>query len=160
MDFSSLGYAETTTPQLIMLVRLGVAAILGGLVGFERESHAAAGFRTHILIATAACLFTLLAFEIFHLSDVTDAGQSDPIRAIEAVTAGNAFLGAGAIFQARGSIQGLTTAAGMWLAGAVGITCAMGFYVIALCVALVAVAVLALLRPFTHGKLERSEGGD
>lgn len=153
MDFSSLGYAETTTPQLTMLFRLGVAAVLGGLVGFERESHAAAGFRTHILIATAACLFTLLAFEIFHLSDVADAGQSDPIRAIEAVTAGIAFLGAGAIFQARGSIQGLTTAAGMWLAGAVGVACAMGFYVIGLAVALVAVAVLAFLRPFTHGKI-------
>lgn len=153
MDFSSLGYAETTTPQLTMLFRLGVAAVLGGLVGFERESHAAAGFRTHILIATAACLFTMLAFEIFHLSDVADAGQSDPIRAIEAVTAGIAFLGAGAIFQARGSIQGLTTAAGMWLAGAVGVACAMGFYVIGLAVALVAVAVLAFLRPFTHGKI-------
>lgn len=158
MDLSSLGYVETSTSQLIILVRLGIAAVLGGVVGFERESHAAAGFRTHILIATAACLFSLLAFEIFHLSDVTDTGQSDPIRAIEAVTAGIAFLGAGAIFQARGSIQGLTTAAGMWLAGAVGVACAMGFYLIAVCVALLAVAVLAFLRPFTHEKQsERSD---
>src|SRR5690606_9235330 len=128
----------------------GVAAILGGAIGFERENHAAAGFRTHILVATAACLFTLLTFEIFHLSDVVETGRSDPIRSIEAVTAGIAFLGAGAIFQSRGSVQGLTTAAGMWLAGAVGVGVALGYYGIAAAVSLLAVLVLAILRRITH----------
>jgi putative Mg2+ transporter-C (MgtC) family protein len=152
MDLSGIGFVETTTPQHILLIRLAFAAILGGAIGFERESHAAAGFRTHILIATAACLFTLLAFEIFHISDVFSTGQSDPIRAIEAVTAGIAFLGAGAIFQSRGSVQGLTTAAGMWLAGAVGVTVALGYYFVALGVSVFAVIVLAALRAFTRGK--------
>ena len=150
MDLSGIGFVETSTPQHILLIRLVFAAILGGVIGFERESHGPAGLRTHILIATAACLFTLLAFEIFHLSDVISTGQSDPIRSIEAVTAGIAFLGAGAIFQSRGSVQGLTTAAGMWLAGAVGLAVALGYYVIALAVALLAVIVLAVLRAFTH----------
>lgn len=150
MDLSAIGLVDTVTPQYIMLIRLLIAAVLGGVVGFEREDHAAAGLRTHILIATAACLFTLLAFEIFHLSDVEVTGRADPIRAIEAVTAGIAFLGAGAIFQSRGSVQGLTTAAGMWLAGAVGVASALGYYFIALAVALLAVVVLALLRPFSH----------
>ncbi len=147
---SGLGYVETSTPQHILLLRLGLAAVLGGIIGYERESHGSAGLRTHILIATAAGLFTILAFEIFHLSDVVSTGQSDPIRSIEAVTAGIAFLGAGAIFQSRGSVQGLTTAAGMWLAGALGVAAALGYYGIAVAVALFAVVVLAALRAFTH----------
>ena len=150
MDLSAIGYVETSTPQHILLLRLGFAAILGGAIGYERESHAAAGFRTHILIATAACLFTLLAFEIFRLSEVISTGRSDPIRAIEAVTAGIAFLGAGAIFQSRGSVQGLTTAAGMWLAGAVGVAVALGYYLIAVAVSVFAVIVLEVLRHLTR----------
>lgn len=150
----SVGYVETATAQPILLLRLLFAAILGGVIGYERQSHASAGLRTHILIATAACLFTLLAFEIFHLSDVVNNGQADPIRSIEAVTAGIAFLGAGAIFQSRGSVKGLTTAAGMWLAGALGVTVALGYYLVALAVALLAVLVLALLRAFGHHDTE------
>lgn len=157
MDFSNIGLVETTTPQHVMLIRLLVAALLGAMIGFEREAHSlAAGLRTHILIATAACLFTLLTFEIFHMSDVVSSGRADPIRAIEAVTAGIAFLGAGAIFQQRGSVQGLTTGAGMWLAGAVGVATALGYYVIALSVSLLAVLVLATLRAFAH----KVVGGD
>jgi len=152
MDLSVIGLVETSTPQHILLFRLFFAALLGGAIGFEREAHAAAGLRTHILIATAACLFTLLAFEIFHLSDVISTGRADPIRSIEAVTAGIAFLGAGAIFQSRGSVQGLTTAAGMWLAGAVGVAVALGYYFIALAVSIMAVIVLAVLRHFTENK--------
>lgn len=152
MDHSVIGFAETATPQHIILIRLLIAAVLGGAIGYERESHAAAGFRTHILIATAACLFALLAFEIFHLSDVVETGRADPIRAIDAVTAGIAFLGAGAIFRSRGSVQGLTTAADMWLAGAVGVTVALGFYLIAVAVAVLDLVVLAVLRHLTRGK--------
>ena len=78
------------------------------------------------------------------------AQGTDPIRAVEAVTAGIAFLGAGAIFQTRGTVQGLTTAAGMWLAGAAGIAIALGYYVIALGVAVLAIIVLAMLRKLSH----------
>ena len=104
MDWAStFGYVETYTPQHIILTRLLIAAILGALIGWERETtNGQAGLRTHILIASAAALFTTLTFEIFHLSDVTAGANSDPIRAVEAVTAGIAFLGAGAIFQACG----------------------------------------------------------
>jgi putative Mg2+ transporter-C (MgtC) family protein len=158
MDPSDLGYMETHIPQSVMLLRLLVAAILGGLIGFEREAHSlAAGLRTHILVATAACLFTLLTFEIFHLSDVVSTGRADPIRAIEAVTAGIAFLGAGAIFRRGSGVQGLTTGAGMWLAGAVGVAAAMGFYLVALWVALLAVVVLAALRAIAHRMIGRGE---
>src|SRR5690606_30798213 len=104
------------------------------------------------------CLFTLLTFEIFHIADVFTTGRSDPIRAIEAVTAGIAFLGAGAIFQSRGSVQGLTTAAGMWLAGAVGVAVALGYYFIALMVSILAVIVLAVLRALTENKGPGADG--
>jgi putative Mg2+ transporter-C (MgtC) family protein len=148
MDLAAIGFVETHTPQHIILVRLLIAALLGGMIGYEREAHSlAAGLRTHILIATAAALFTLLAFEIYSATAPTNP---DPIRAIEAVTAGIAFLGAGAIFQQRGSVQGLTTGAGMWLAGALGVTVALGYYLIAVVVAVLAVIVLAALRAFAH----------
>ena len=151
MDFAAIGLVETHTPQHIILIRVGIAALLGGVIGYEREAHAVtAGLRTHMLIATAACLFTLLTFEIFEVVMVGGSDNADPIRAIEAVTAGIAFLGAGAIFQQRGSVLGLTTGAGMWLAGAIGVTVALGYYVIALVVAVLAVIVLAALRAFAH----------
>ena len=84
--------------------------------------------------------------------EVALAGGSnpDPIRAVEATTAGIAFLGAGAIFQQRGNVRGLTTGAGMWLAGAVGVAVAIGYYLIALGVALFAVIILTALRAFAH----------
>jgi putative Mg2+ transporter-C (MgtC) family protein len=147
----SIGYIDTYTPQHIILIRLLIAAVLGGMIGFEREmSHGNAGLRTHVLIAVAAALFTSMAFEIFHLSDVATGGRADPIRAVEAVTAGIAFLGAGAIFQQRGNVQGLTTGAGMWLAGALGVASALGYYLIGFIVAIFAVIVLGALRAFAH----------
>lgn len=162
MDLSVIGFVDTTTPQHVILIRLLIAAVLGGLIGFEREAqNGSAGLRTHILIAVAAALYTVLVFEIFHLSDVMGTANADPIRAVEAVTAGIAFLGAGAIFQLRGNVRGLTTGAGMWLAGAVGLASALGYYVIALTVAVFAVVVLAALRAFAHrtiGKDEDAEG--
>jgi putative Mg2+ transporter-C (MgtC) family protein len=73
-------------------------------------------------------------------------GRSDPVHAVEAVTAGIAFLGAGAIFRNRNSPRGLTTGAGMWLAGALGMTAALGYYFVGLVVAAVAVVVLLVLK--------------
>lgn len=151
MDLAVIGFAETNTPQHVILIRLFVAALLGAAIGYEREANnVAAGLRTHILISTAAALFTILAFEIYRLALEGGSETADPIRAVEAVTAGIAFLGAGAIFQQRGSVQGLTTGAGMWLAGAVGVCAAVGYYLIAIAVAVFAVIVLAALRAFAH----------
>jgi putative Mg2+ transporter-C (MgtC) family protein len=148
---NSFGLVETYLPQHIIAIRLLLAAIFGALIGFEREMNTAeAGLRTHILVSVAAALFTILAFEIFHTIEGGDGSQADPIRAVEAVTAGIAFLGAGAIFRSGRNVQGLTTGAGMWLAGAVGVTTALGFYIIAGAVALFAILVLAALRAFAH----------
>ncbi len=153
MDWlTAIGFQDTHhTAQHIILFRLLVAAVLGAVIGFERgAAHGTAGLRTHVLIAVAAALFTTLAFEIYDQALAGGSQTADPIRAIEATTAGIAFLGAGAIFQQRGSVQGLTTGAGMWLAGAVGVAAALGYYVIAAAVAVLAVLVLAALRAFSH----------
>lgn len=154
-----IGYVETATPQHIILLRLLIAAVLGGAIGFEREaSQGNAGLRTHILVAVAAALFTTLAFEISYLAD-RSSQTTDPIRAVEAVTAGIAFLGAGAIFHTRGNVLGLTTGAGMWLAGALGVACALGYYLIALAVTVFAVVVLGWLRGISHKVANRASGG-
>ncbi|HEV2514731.1 MAG TPA: MgtC/SapB family protein [Devosia sp.] len=156
---TSLGYEPTHTPHHIILIRLLSASVLGALIGWERGSQSGtAGLRTHILVALAAALFTTLAFEIYQEALAGGSSNSDPIRAIEAVTAGIAFLGAGAIFQQRGSVQGLTTGAGMWLAGAVGVCAALGYYLVAIVVAVFAVLVLAAMRAFSHGVVSADNG--
>lgn len=157
---NSFGMTETYLPEHIMAIRLAIAAVLGAIIGFEREIRTAeAGLRTHILIAVAAALFTILTFEIFHTIDLGN-GQADPIRAVEAVTAGIAFLGAGAIFRSGGSVQGLTTGAGMWLAGAVGVAAALGFYTVAAGTTILAVVVLAALRAMSHRLIGRKAAED
>ena len=149
---NEFGYVHTYLPSHIIAIRLLIAAVLGAMIGFEREWNTAeAGLRTHILVAVAAALFTILAFEIFHTIEPGNGEtRADPIRAVEAVTAGIAFLGAGAIFRSGSNVQGITTGAGMWLAGAVGLATALGYYLIAFGVALLAVIVLAALRVVAH----------
>lgn len=157
---AAIGLEETHTPIHIILVRLMVASALGAAIGFERGAKTGvAGLRTHILIALAAALFTTLTFEIYHATLEHSTQGADPIRAVEAVTAGIAFLGAGAIFQQRGNVQGLTTGAGMWLAGAVGLSAALGHYVIAAAAALLAVLVLAAMRRFSHHVVNKDDPG-
>jgi len=148
---NSFGLVDTYLPTPIIAIRLLLAAVFGAIIGVEREIHTAqAGLRTHILVSVAAALFTILAFEIYHTLGTTETVQADPIRAVEAVTAGIAFLGAGAIFRSGAGVSGLTTGAGMWLAGAVGVATALGHYVVAGGVALLAVLVMASLRVFAH----------
>jgi putative Mg2+ transporter-C (MgtC) family protein len=148
---NSFGMTQTYLPEHIIAIRLFIAALCGAVIGFERQVRTAeAGLRTHILIAAAAALFTILTFEIYHTIGTSSGSQADPIRAVEAVTAGIAFLGAGAIFRNGGGVQGITTGAGMWMAGAVGVACALGFYLVAAGTTILAIMVLAALRALSH----------
>lgn len=117
----------------VIAARLLFAALLGAAIGFEREGKARpAGLRTHILICVAAATFGILTIELAHApAFATREMAIDPVRAVEAVTAGVAFLAAGSILFARGKVQGLTTGAGMWMAGAVGLSCGFGLWQIA-----------------------------
>jgi putative Mg2+ transporter-C (MgtC) family protein len=159
-----LGGEPTVIPPLQMLVRLLVATVLGALVGFDRElRNKPAGLRTHILISLAAAVFTLITFEL-HL-EVTQRERStaDPIRIIEAVTAGVAFLAAGAIIQSRGNVRGLTTGANMWLAGALGVASGAGFYAlaaIATIFALIVVTVIGRMESTLNDKRDSGEPRD
>lgn len=112
--------------------------------------------RTQILALVAAGLFAILAHRIFHTIRTGSGTQLDPIRAVEAVTADIDFLGPGAIFCFDRTVQGLTTVAGKWLAGAVGVACAIGFYTLAAGPRLLAVIVLAALRVVSHRFIRRT----
>jgi putative Mg2+ transporter-C (MgtC) family protein len=150
--FVALGGHHTMLPSLEVALRVLFAVVAGSLVGLNRElSNKPAGLRTHILISLAAALFTVIAFEI-HIQFVAGDGTrtADPVRIINAVTAGVAFLAAGAIIQSRGSVHGLTTGASMWLAGALGVACGAGYYFIAFIGTVFALLVLGLV-----AKLER-----
>ncbi|WP_422001700.1 MgtC/SapB family protein [Reyranella sp.] len=139
----------------VIATRLLFAALLGAAIGFEREwRNRPAGLRTHVLVCVAAATFAVLAIEIVHAPVFDREGiRTDPLRLVEAVTAGVAFLAAGTIVLTRGQVHGLTTGAGMWLAGAVGLACGLGLWQIAaFCTGLV-VAVLSLLQVLTR-KLE------
>lgn len=145
----------TATPIAIAAVRMIAAVVLGGIIGIEREAHGpTAGLRTHILIALAACLFALISFELMTVGSETSGTRHDPLRMIEAVTAGVAFLVAGSIISSGGKVQGLTTGAGMWLAGAVGLACGAGQLSLAVLATIAAIIVLWLIKP-----VSRSVGG-
>jgi putative Mg2+ transporter-C (MgtC) family protein len=138
---------RTATPETAIALRLLLAASLGAVIGLEREFRARpAGLRTHMLVALAAAVFTVITLELLHETrSAQESGRADPIRVIEAVTAGVAFLAAGAIIQARGQVQGITTGAAMWLAGAVGVACGGGYYSIATMATILAMLILAVL---------------
>lgn len=142
----------TYTPFSVIVARLLLASIFGAAIGFEREwRHRPAGLRTHILVCLAAATFGILTIEIIHAPMfVGEATRVDPIRAVEAVTAGVAFLAAGTILFSRGEIQGLTTGAGMWLAGAIGLACGLGLWQVAGFGTLLALIVLGLMQKLAH----------
>ena len=119
------------------------------MIGFEREIMTKpAGLRTHMLISLAACRFILVAFELSSLTLFGDAEvrRVDPLRLIEAVTAGVALLAAGAVFTMKGEVKNLTTGASMWLAGAVGPACGAGRLPLAALAVGIGLAVLTAAR--------------
>ncbi|AEQ50452.1 MgtC/SapB family protein [Pelagibacterium halotolerans] len=153
-DFLALGGNPTHESFIVLAARLLIAAVLGALIGLEREiSRHPAGLRTHMLVSTAAAAFTVMTFEIYHemvdLNAETIA-RLDPIRVIEAVTAGVAFLAAGAIIRSGTDIKGLTTGAGLWMAGAIGVAAGSGFFSVA-----VTATVLVLIITVVLGQFEK-----
>ncbi|MCL4766608.1 MAG: MgtC/SapB family protein [Hyphomicrobiaceae bacterium] len=123
-----------------------LAIVLGAVIGFERElGNRPAGLRTHSLASMASAAFTLIMIEIFHEVQSMQGSPADPLRIVDAVTAGVAFIAAGTIIQSHGDVKGLTTGAAIWLAGAIGVACGIGYYLVAILAAGLAVLVLRLL---------------
>ena len=136
-EFSDLPDAAQVTR---VTLRLLIAAILGGALGYEREKKGkAAGMRTHMLVALGAAMFVLIP----QLAKVTDAEMT---RVIQGLVAGVGFLGAGAILRVgdRGEVKGLTTAAGIWLTAAIGMAAGMGREATALLCSVLALTVLSV----------------
>ncbi|PKL42968.1 MAG: hypothetical protein CVV39_08765 [Planctomycetes bacterium HGW-Planctomycetes-1] len=117
-----------------------VSVVLGGIIGLERELHGkAAGLRTNTLICLGACIFTVIS---------TSISGSEPGRIAAQIVTGIGFLGAGAIIHSGIGIQGLTTAAVIWVAASIGMACGIKMYSLAIAATILALIVLRLLPPF------------
>ena len=129
-------------PLDVMLLRLATAALLGSIIGYERDIHGrAAGLRTHMLVSIGATLFTLVSMEFsMGVDGLTTHG--DPGRIAAQIVTGIGFLGAGTILKSGVSIKGLTTAACLWLVAAIGMACGSGNLTLAIIVTLSAVILL------------------
>ncbi|PKM86844.1 MAG: methyltransferase [Firmicutes bacterium HGW-Firmicutes-12] len=115
--------------QLFMGLRVLLAAILGGLIGLERESlNKAAGFRTHTLVCLGSCLIMITSIEM----NATYGTGADPARLAAQVVSGIGFLGAGTILHSGFGIKGLTTAASLWVVAAIGLAIGAGQYITAI----------------------------
>lgn len=136
------------SPELVEITgKVGLASLLGGLVGAEREwTGKWAGLRTHMLIAVGAALLTDVSIQI-GMAHSSGSTAWDPGRIAAQVVSGVGFLGAGTIIQARGSVHGLTTAASLWVAAAIGLAVGASFYVEAAVTTVVLLLILRALKP-------------
>jgi putative Mg2+ transporter-C (MgtC) family protein len=142
---NSIGWPE-------VLLRLFVAAALGGAIGLERElRERQAGLRTHLVVSVGAALFTLVSAYGFSSFD----GKVDPTRIAAQIVSGIGFLGAGAIIRQGLSVRGLTTAASLWLVAAIGMAAGAGYWDGALIATLGALLTLGPLRVVAFRILSR-----
>ncbi|MCR5847345.1 MAG: MgtC/SapB family protein [Lachnospiraceae bacterium] len=139
--------------SITVIIRLLCAAVLGGCIGLEREKYKRpAGFRTHILVCIGAAMTSLIAqYIVFNLGITSDAA-----RIPAQVISGLGFLGVGTIFtKGRDHVVGLTTAAGIWTVGAIGIACGFGFYVAACACSVIVLIATSILYTLENDKKER-----
>ncbi|MEZ4387451.1 MAG: MgtC/SapB family protein [Candidatus Krumholzibacteriia bacterium] len=137
----------TNLPDVLdALVKLVLAAALGGLIGFERDKHGrAAGLRTHLLVSMGAAVFMILSRHV--AAQTSGSGYiADPGRIAAQIVAGIGFLGAGVILKTGHHVRGLTTAACLWTAAGVGMAAGGGFYAIAGATTALALLSLVLLK--------------
>ena len=149
-EFSDIPDATQITR---VTLRLLVAAALGGLLGYERETQGkSAGVRTHMLVAIGAALFVLIPQQ-------AGASTADLTRVLQGLIAGVGFLGAGAIILGTKKVetQGLTTAAGIWVTAAIGVAAGMGRESTAILSTLVALFVLSVVPWIVRDKMKSKE---
>ncbi len=140
--------------QLILpdIGKLVLAAIVGGAIGFERETQGqAAGFRTYLIVSIASCLMMMLSLHMEDFYQDLDVNKSvvrlDPGRIASYAIASMGFLGAGAIIKGKGSVRGLTTAAGLWSVTGIGLSIGAGYIITAIVTAAIIIASLYLAYP-------------
>jgi len=120
------------------LTKLAIAFLLAFVIGFERElRHKPAGIRTHVLVCMGSTLFTIVSYQAF---------PGDPARIASNIVTGIGFIGAGVIMKFEDRVVGLTTAASLWLTGAIGLAVGLGLYATAVLATVFGVLIL-LLKP-------------
>ena len=134
--------------NLDIILRLGVATVLGCIIGLERERRVwAAGMRTHMLVSVGSALFMLVSMFGFADALKIPGVMLDPSRVASQVASGIGFLGAGTIIFRRDAVRGLTTAASLWVVAAIGLASGGGLYVAAVATTVLTLIILALLKP-------------
>jgi putative Mg2+ transporter-C (MgtC) family protein len=143
-------YICIMTIEWNFILRLFIAGLLGGLIGFEREFRAKeAGLRTHFFVALGSALFMLISQYAF-------TGRFDAARVAAQVVSGIGFIGAGVIIFQKNVVRGVTTAAGLWVAGAIGLACGAGMYDIAAAATLMTIICLETMHLITRHYGEKS----
>ena len=133
--------------DIAMIFKLALAVLLGAVVGFEREYVGkAAGLRTFSLVSLGSCLFTILSAWGFTQFSGMPGFTFDPSRIAAQVTVGIGFLGAGLIIFRGFRVEGLTTAAGLWVSAAIGMAVALGFYVLSFVTAILVLIIFFFLK--------------
>jgi putative Mg2+ transporter-C (MgtC) family protein len=131
----------------LVALSLFLAALLAGVIGFEREYHGhAAGLRTHLLVAVGSALIMIISIYGFPTAIGGQTYNRDPARLAAQVVTGIGFLGAGTIVQTGTDVKGLTTATTVWVVMAIGLACGSGNFVIAALATLLAYVCLVLMR--------------
>lgn len=138
-----------------IIFQLLLAVFLGALLGIEREyMKKEAGLRTYALVSLAAAFFTIMSFESLSLFSKTEGLNFDPSRIVGQIVVGVGFLGAGVIFFRQMHLEGLTTAAGLWLSAAIGTAVGIKLYFPAIFAVLLGIAILSGLRLLEEKILE------
>lgn len=121
-------------------------------VGLERELRGkAAGLRSHMLVSLGASAFIIMGMHIlFATAEGDPSARIDPTRIVEGVIGGIGFLGAGSIIQSRGTVQGITTGASIWIAGSIGVACGLGLFALGGIVTAMALIIMVVLGRFEH----------
>jgi putative Mg2+ transporter-C (MgtC) family protein len=135
-------------PIYEIIIRLLLGALIGGIIGFEREIHGrAAGFRTQLIVCVAAVLIMIISENYYHyIRDIDQSIRIDPARISAGAIIGIGFLGAGVIIKSGYAVRGLTTAASLWIVSAIGLAIGAGLYFEGMLTALITIIALILLR--------------
>jgi putative Mg2+ transporter-C (MgtC) family protein len=153
-DAAMDGVPELSTLDLV--ARLGVAALLGGVIGIERELRERfAGLRTHLLVSVGAALFTIVSVYAWDTVELGGGITMDPSRIAAGIVTGIGFIGAGAILRHGRFVRGLTTAASLWVAAAIGLAAGMGYYAAAMTATAIVLVTLWPLRALSQRLFER-----